>query len=253
MVSPEVFTLELASISTPSRLDIWLTQPQTVDYPSIPDVLSALLHTILFHRYLATVHAKDHHVLGGAIVISTVNVPEVERVVNARIGQFMELLDASAPVSNTSTLSAHTPIRKQANLAILFYEKRSKKAWFGRVEEEEVCWEQWQLTIKTVVDATTVSGVASGHTSPPPASTIKTVNSTLMQILKIVGERKDHIPPILSAEGNPFPFQIVIPSTPTTPWPSVLKQWLTHPPTSDSTAGIGTSAGTHGQYDRGPP
>ncbi|RUP43078.1 hypothetical protein BC936DRAFT_137659 [Jimgerdemannia flammicorona] len=31
----------------------------------------------------------------------------------------------------------------------MFYEKRAKKAWFGK-SEEEVCWEQWAITITGV-------------------------------------------------------------------------------------------------------
>src|ERR1041385_361500 len=35
-------------------------------------------------------------------------------------------------------------------IAVMFHEKRTKKAWFSR-SEEEVCWEQWAVTINTVI------------------------------------------------------------------------------------------------------
>lgn len=38
----------------------------------------------------------------------------------------------------------------------------------------------------------------------------KALSSLFLSILRTVNERKDHIPPITTSDGNPFPYQVLI-------------------------------------------
>lgn len=37
----------------------------------------------------------------------------------------------------------------------------------------------------------------------------KALSSLFLSILRTVNERKDHIPPITTSDGNPFPYQVI--------------------------------------------
>ena len=39
---------------------------------------------------------------------------------------------------------------------------------------------------------------------------VRSLGKAMMDVLRVAGEQKEHIPPITSAESNPFPYEIVI-------------------------------------------
>ena len=108
-------------------------------------------------------------------------------------------------------------------MAVQFFEKKRRKAWFTK-GEEEVCWEQWTLDV-TLATPRTESGiknpcaVAVFHLAKceiliERAKVRKAMEAMLlkaaMKIVTTVNREKDHIPPITTSEANPFPYQIVI-------------------------------------------
>ncbi|ORX63002.1 hypothetical protein DM01DRAFT_1331099 [Hesseltinella vesiculosa] len=105
-------------------------------------------------------------------------------------------------------------------MAVLFYEKRLKKNWFQFSKSEElVCWEQWSLTI----------GVAHPDTEQerPQArqSCKRQLAQCLFAILKLANDHKEHIPSITTTDGNPFPYQVAVPSK-TESWGNMIKRLL---------------------------
>jgi autophagy-related protein 101 len=107
-------------------------------------------------------------------------------------------------------------------MAVQFFEKKRRKAWFTK-GEEEVCWEQWTLDV-TLATPRTESGmktlrlwcwdVTDDFTLLERAKVRKAMEAMLikaaMKIVTTVNREKDHIPPITTSEANPFPYQIVI-------------------------------------------
>jgi hypothetical protein len=106
-------------------------------------------------------------------------------------------------------------------MAVQFFEKKRRKAWFTK-GEEEVCWEQWTLDV-TLATPRTESGMFSVEDFETDTDTIwrierakvrKAMEAMLlkaaMKIVTTVNREKDHIPPITTSEANPFPYQIVI-------------------------------------------
>ncbi|RUS20716.1 DUF1649-domain-containing protein [Endogone sp. FLAS-F59071] len=170
-MAPEVFPIEI-----------------TADRAFVKDVLKALLHAILFHRVFATIRPRDFDVLD--TTVSAIDDTEIDNQVEEKVNNFARSIDWA----NTN----------KGQIAVMFYEKRPKKGWFGK-QEEEVCWEQWAITIIGVQPQN------DRERQKLSKSMEKHLNQCLEKILRIVNEKKEHIPPITSNDGNPFPFQVCDP------------------------------------------
>ncbi|KAI8930315.1 hypothetical protein BC831DRAFT_395327 [Entophlyctis helioformis] len=94
-------------------------------------------------------------------------------------------------------------------ISVSFYERRPRKSWFTKADED-VCWEEWSLLI-ALTQATTEQQQLQAQTQ-----LAKDVAETLMAIAREANEKKDHIPPMLS--NDPFPFQITVTAQPTGLW-----------------------------------
>ena len=139
----------------------------------------------------------------------------------------------SQPLTQTQPLTQSQTGRAQ--VAITFYETRKKRksvAYFWGKPDEEICWESWTLDI-TCATPRTESGrlrERKGHKRmvlfvsklillfflipkmrPKSAPAMeKSLQKAAMKIINIVNMDKDHIPPIMTGESNPFPYQITV-------------------------------------------
>ncbi|KAF9349286.1 MAG: hypothetical protein J3Q66DRAFT_136851 [Benniella sp.] len=174
-----------------------------VERALLKEALRAILHTILFHRVFATIKPKDMEILD--LTIPIIDDPEVDRLVEEKIAAFVKAADANP--------------QSKGQIGIMFYEKRTKKGlWFGS-SSSEVCWEQWAITINIVTNVNEKDKQRSIKNME------KALAQLFMSILRTVNERKDHIPPITTSDGNPFPYQIVVPTAADT-WGSMFKRML---------------------------
>ena len=84
-------------------------------------------------------------------------------------------------------------------IALLLNEKRTRRGWWGK--QEDVCWEQWIIEVQWM---------RSADDDGRPPSTVSSASAEL-QFEDSLGrvwraaQRTDHIPPITTSEGNPFP------------------------------------------------
>ncbi|KAL1914670.1 uncharacterized protein VTP21DRAFT_8081 [Calcarisporiella thermophila] len=192
-MTPEVFSIEL-----------------TVDKAYLADVLRAILHSILFLRVFANVQPKDLEVLN--ISFPGIDDPDVTAQVEDKVAAFVRSME-SAPTNGFTF---------KGQIAVMFYEKRTKKAWFSK-SEEEVCWEQWTITLTVQAPPTERERLKLRKAMSSQLS------HTLATMLRTVNEKRDHIPPITSND-NPFPYQIALPTS-SDSWGSMLKRMLdTTPP-----------------------
>jgi len=140
---------------------------------------------------------------------------ELETLIDQRTATLVRQLD-----TNSDMGARNTGVR--GLMAVQFFEKKRRKAWFTK-GEEEVCWEQWTLDV-TLATPRTESGMGT-HTAAletiltwpvtkERAKVRKAMEAMLlkaaMKIVTTVNREKDHIPPITTSEANPFPYQIVI-------------------------------------------
>ncbi|KAF9562692.1 hypothetical protein EC968_005174 [Mortierella alpina] len=174
----------------------------TVERTLLKDALRAILHTILFHRVFANIKPRDMDILD--LTIPVIDDPEVDKLVEEKIAAFVKAVDSNP--------------QSKGQIGLMFYEKRTKRAWFSSTSSE-VCWEQWAITINVVTNTNEKDKQRSIKNME------KALSSLFLSILRTVNERKDHIPPITTSDGNPFPYQIVIPTAADT-WGSMFKRML---------------------------
>jgi autophagy-related protein 101 len=106
-----------------------------------------ILHTIFFHRYFPSIRPKTRDVLD--LTLPVVEEVELETLIEQRTAALVRQLDTSSDMGVRST-----GVRGQ--ISVQFFEKRRRKAWFTK-GEEEVCWEQWTLDV-TLATPRTESG-----------------------------------------------------------------------------------------------
>ncbi|OLL23988.1 Autophagy-related protein 101, partial [Neolecta irregularis DAH-3] len=87
----------------------------------------------------------------------------------------------------------------QGWIEVKFMEKRTRKAWFSK-SEEEVCWETWILVLNIVETR------SDSERTMLMRDMKKGLRDALQRILNIVNEQKSHIPAIIGTD--PFPYQV---------------------------------------------
>src|SRR5277367_622068 len=110
-------------------------------------LFAGILHTIFFHRFFPSIRPKTRDVLD--LTLPVVEEVELVTLIDQRTATLIRQLDTSSDMGVRST-----GVRGQ--IAVQFFEKRRRKAWFTK-GEEEVCWEQWTLDV-TLATPRTESG-----------------------------------------------------------------------------------------------
>ncbi|KGQ12831.1 Autophagy-related protein [Beauveria bassiana D1-5] len=120
----------------------------------------------------------------------------------------------AASAAAVTTSSSASGARGQ--VSVRFFEKRRRKAWLSR-GDEEVCWECWTVKV-TVAEPRTES-----ERSKVRRAMEQTLLTTAMKIVTFANTHKDHIPPITTQGGNPFPCKISIEQKESTGWASRMR------------------------------
>ncbi|RDW89346.1 hypothetical protein BP6252_01378 [Coleophoma cylindrospora] len=164
------------------------------DPTSVKDVVRGILHTIFFHRFFPSIRPKTRDVLD--LTLPVVEDVELETLIDQRTAALVRQLDTSSDMG-----ARNTGVR--GLMAVQFFEKKRRKAWFTKAEEE-VCWEQWTLDVT----------LATPRTESERAKVRNAMEAMLlkaaMKIVSTVNREKDLIPPITTSESNPFPYQITV-------------------------------------------
>jgi hypothetical protein len=186
-----------------------------------------ILHTIFFTRFFPSLTPRTRDVLD--LTLPYVDDDELETMIDQRASALERQLDAERS-SGGGNHAATANGGGRGQVAIQFFEKRRRKAWLSR-GDEEVCWESWTLKV-TVAEPRTESGMplplppfssldpsAMGHgvdlvlmieRAKVRRAMEQTLLTTAMKIVTFANAHKDHIPPITTQGGNPFPFKINI-------------------------------------------
>jgi hypothetical protein len=108
---------------------------------------AGILHTIFFHRFFPSIRPRTRDILD--ITLPFVEDVELETLIDQRTATLVRQLDTSSDMG-----ARNTGVR--GLMAVQFFEKKRRKAWFTK-GEEEVCWEQWTLDV-TLATPRTESG-----------------------------------------------------------------------------------------------
>lgn len=153
------------------------------DPRSVRDVVRAILHTIFFNRFFPSVHPRTVDVLD--LTLPYVDDDELATMIEQRAAALERQLEAER-FSTTSTANtagtgtgaasgqatsfatqqvhggstgvatASSASGARGQISVQFFEKRRRKAWLSR-GDEEVCWESWTVKV-TVAEPRTESG-----------------------------------------------------------------------------------------------
>lgn len=82
------------------------------------------------------------------MTLPVVDEVELETLIDQRTSALIRQIDTTSNLHSNSV---------RGQMAVQFFEKRRRKAWFSKAEEE-VCWEQWTLDV-TLATPRTDSGV----------------------------------------------------------------------------------------------
>lgn len=181
-----------------------------VEPHQIREVLRSILHTVAFHRALGLVRPKDVDLEIFEITYVQCRDPDLEKKIEEKIDQFV------------SWVEKHP--NKKSQICLSFYEIRNKQtAWFSN-KPERFYWEQWYIPLNVVMSKASSSKSHHGKALAVGEVTMEDGNSrhaaleealrdVLLQIIRHVNEKKDHIPPVQNFDAVPFPYEITIPST----------------------------------------
>lgn len=87
---------------------------------------------------------RTHDVLD--LTLPVVGDAELETLIEQKTSSLIRQLDTTSDLGSRSS-----GVRGQ--IAVQFFEKRRRKAWFTK-GEEEVCWEQWTLDVTLAIPRT---------------------------------------------------------------------------------------------------
>ena len=178
---------------SPTRLSI------TVDGCSnlyIKSVAKALLYTILFHRCFGQVVPKTEEILD-------ISIPIIDD--QAMVDAVEQHATDYAYALQRRDHRVYGSTKNGCMLRVDFYEKKVRKNWFSRAEED-VCWETWNVAINNVV-----SDEVSRTNDKGLIALTQNLQDALLQIVEIMNQRNDHyIPPIPYNDANPFTYHIAV-------------------------------------------
>ncbi|KAK9253701.1 autophagy-related protein [Lipomyces tetrasporus] len=196
-----------------------ITIDVVLDRLLIRDVLKAILSSIFFHRLFGSIRplSPPREVL--EIAYPSVDDPALDALVDEKLTHLMAALDTSSHSFANQPHSESTQHQRRAQLVVSFFEKKTRKAWFSK-SEEEVCWEEWTINVSSITPRNETEKIRVAKSAESQLQMI------IMKIIDIVNDNKDHIPPIATTEANPFPYQISIPSETGDTWGSVFKKIL---------------------------
>lgn len=134
--------------------------------------------------------------------------PDLDSLIDHRIDQ---LIRKDFSSSSTSGPSA-------GQLAIVFLDKDGKKkklGWFGSKDDDPHAskWESWFINVNCLPlsSANAVSGDDNLNKAERLLQlSIASFEENLLEIMTLVDKSKDHIPPIMTLDVSPFPYEIVV-------------------------------------------
>ncbi|OAA74121.1 DUF1649 domain protein [Cordyceps fumosorosea ARSEF 2679] len=210
------------------------------DPRSVRDVVRAILHTIFFNRFFPSVCPSTRDVLD--LTLPYVDNDELATMIEQRAAALERQLDAersssaasasnpssaatmsssprhqyTSPSTATTAVTSSSASGARGQISVRFFEKRRRKTWLAR-GDEEVCWECWTVKV-TVAEPRTESERAKVRRAME-----QTLLTTAMKIVTFANTHKDHIPPITTHGGNPFPCKISIEQKESTGWAARMR------------------------------
>ncbi|KAF4437783.1 hypothetical protein F53441_12963 [Fusarium austroafricanum] len=195
--------------------------------------LPRILHTIFFNRFFPSLTPQTREVLD--TTLPYVNDDELETMIDQRVAALERQIDSQRSSGGANNAGSGSGNGGRGQLVVQFFEKRRRKAWLSR-GDEEVCWECWTIKV-TVAEPRTESGTEISFDDTRASNALmlweerakvrrameQTLTATAMKIVTFVNTHKDHIPPITTQGTNPFPYKINLDQKEATSWATRMR------------------------------
>ncbi|KAJ1729866.1 hypothetical protein LPJ61_003314 [Coemansia biformis] len=178
-----------------------VTQTLELERSFVEPVVKAVLHTILFHRCFGNISPRENRILK-SVTYASVDCADMLAAVDDKVDELMQNLSSTAA--------------SRSQISLYFTETKPRKAWFTK-SEEEVCWEEWVITIQSKVCRT------ERELNQLLDSAEDQAKRAIFAVIQEMDRNKDHIPLIASSQSNPFPHHIVV-APATGLWSSMIKR-----------------------------
>nr|KAJ3419838.1 hypothetical protein HK105_006434 [Polyrhizophydium stewartii] len=123
----------------------------------------------------------------------------VVRVIEEKVTEFAGIMEMQPTASSD-----------KIKVAVMFYERRPKKSWFVKADEDT-----WEIAAQLTQARTEQQQLQA------QAQLVRSLCDCLTTISNEANEHRDRIPPLVTSD--PFPFQIAVSSQPTTFWNALTK------------------------------
>mmetsp|Transcript_37025 Transcript_37025/g.44771 ORF Transcript_37025/g.44771 Transcript_37025/m.44771 type:complete len:206 (+) Transcript_37025:392-1009(+) len=164
-----------------------------VENYQIREVLRCLLHTIMFNRALGPVRPREVDSELFDLAYVQCGDANVDRKIEEKIDSLCAWVEKHPG--------------KRATVLLSFYEKRYKQAlWFSK-QEERLYWEQWRMHFD-VIQPSALDRHSESTRVQRHAALEEALQGALLNVLRLVNEKKDHIPPVVSSDVVCFPYEI---------------------------------------------
>lgn len=173
-----------------------------VEQHQLKEILRCILHTIIFNRALGPVEPREVD-------------SELFDVTYVQCGDSRVTHRVEEKINHLCAWAEKHPGRK-SQTCLSFYEKRKRQNWLGigGSQEERLFWEQWCINFE-VLDPKISQAEQSSFSAPSvrsqrQAKLQSALEDLLLTVVRIVNEKKEHIPPVVSANTLTFPFDISV-------------------------------------------
>ncbi|KAI5819883.1 autophagy-related protein [Pyronema omphalodes] len=210
------------------------------DRALLPELLKGVLTTLFFHRLFIPLRALTIELLD--LTLPSIDDPSLLSLLDTKISTLLRSLDSSSSSSSSSprlgfpssfpSISSwggltgaserggNTGLQK-GQMVVQFFERgvvkktqRGVGGWFGGiagvVRDERVVWEEWRVNVTVLPQAGGQGGRGEAERAKVRRQIEDQLRSTILKIITLAGTEKLHIPPIHTADSNPFPYDILI-------------------------------------------
>eukprot|EP00271_Cylindrocystis_brebissonii_P013500 TRINITY_DN33361_c0_g1_i1.p1 TRINITY_DN33361_c0_g1~~TRINITY_DN33361_c0_g1_i1.p1 ORF type:complete len:247 (+),score=49.62 TRINITY_DN33361_c0_g1_i1:321-1061(+) len=211
-----------------------------VEHYQIREVLRCILHTIMFHRALGLVRPKDVDTELFDLTYVQCGDSAIEKKIDEKIEHFCTWVEKHPLKKGQVCLSFYERRNKQTWFSSkqqrLFWEQWCLQLRVVSNEEQHVQQQEQQQPLPSPSGSTPRSrdgawpatpfspergtqegcgdGVAEAEDRRQRTAALEAeLRDVLLQVLFIVNEKRDHIPPVVSADVASFPYEITIPTT----------------------------------------
>lgn len=182
-----------------------ITQSLVLERTYAAPVITAILHTIIFHRYFGNITPRETQILSSAVTYASVDDANVMATVDDKVDELMQ------------SLSTTTDTKTQ--IAVFFTETKARKAaWFSSKSEEQICWEQWTIELQSKCTS------SEQERNQLLNDAINQAKRAIFAVIKEVDQNKDHIPLIVNSQTNPFPYHITVAAAAPGLWSSMIRR-----------------------------